>query len=47
MIIPAADRYVGILSRVSYDLANTDVRYDWTKAHSVGRLGKDVSATFG
>jgi len=32
---------------VSYALANTDVRYDRTMAHGLGRLRKDVSATFG
>jgi len=28
-------------------LANTDVRYDRTMAHGLGRLRKNVSATFG
>jgi len=28
-------------------LANTDIRYDRTMAHGLGRLRKDVSATFG
>jgi len=46
-IIPADDRYAGILDCVSYALANTDVRYDGTMAHGLGRLHKDVSATFG
>jgi len=46
-IIPADDRYAGILDCVSYALANTDVRYDRTMAHGLGRLRKDISATFG
>jgi len=46
-IIPADDRYAAILDCVSYALANTDVRYDRTMAHGLGRLRKDVSATFG
>ena len=46
-IIPADDRYTGFLGCVSYALANTDVRYDRTMAHGLGRLRKDVSATFG
>jgi len=41
------DRYAAILDCVSYALANTDVRYDRTMAHGLGRLHKDVSATFG
>jgi len=32
---------------VSYASANTDVWYDRTMAHGLGRLRKDVSATFG
>jgi len=46
-IIPADDRYAVILDCVSYALANTDVQYDRTMAHGLGRLRKDVSATFG
>jgi len=46
-IIPADDRYAGTLDCVSYALATTDVRYDRTMAHGLGRLLKDVSATFG
>jgi len=46
-ITPADDRYAAILDCVSYALANTDVRYDRTMAHGLGRLRKDVSATFG
>jgi len=46
-IIPADDRYAVILDCVSYALANTDARYDRTMAHGLGRLRKDVSATFG
>jgi len=46
-IIPAEDRYAAILDCVSYALANTVVRYDRTMAHGLGRLRKDVSATFG
>ena len=45
-IILADDRYAGILHCVSYALANTDVGYDRTMAHGLGRLHKDVSATF-
>jgi len=46
-IIPADDRYAVILDCASYALANTDVRYDRTMAHGLGRLRKDVSASFG
>jgi len=46
-IIPADDRYAAILDCVWYALASTDVRYDRTMAHGLGRLRKDVSATFG
>ena len=47
-IIPADDRYAVILDCAAYALANgTDVRYDRTMAHGLGRLRKDVSATFG
>jgi len=46
-IIPADDRYAAILDCATYALANTDVRYDRTMAHGLGRLRKDVSATFG
>ena len=44
-IIPADDRYAVILDCAAYALANTDVRYDRTMAHGLGRLRKDVSAT--
>jgi len=46
-IIPADDRNAGMLDFLSYALANTDVLYDRTMAHGLGRLRKDVSATFG
>jgi len=46
-IVPADDRYAAILDCTTYALANTDVRYDQTMAHGLGRLRKDVSATFG
>jgi len=46
-IIPADDRYAAILDCTTHALANTDVRYDRTMAHGLGRLRKDVSATFG
>jgi len=46
-IIPADDRYATILDCATYALANTDVRYDRNMAHGLGRLRKDVSATFG
>jgi len=46
-IIPADDRYAGILDCVSYALANTDFLYDRTMADGLSRLRKDVSATFG
>jgi len=46
-IIPADDRYAVILDCVSYALANTDVWYDRTMAHGLGRLRKDASSTFG
>jgi len=45
--IPADDRYAAILDCATYALANTDVRYDRTMAHGLGRLRKDVSDTFG
>ena len=46
-IIPADDRYAVILDCAAFALANTDVRYDRTMTHGLGRLRKDVSATFG
>jgi len=46
-IIPADDRYAVILDCASYAVADTDVRYDRTMAHGLGRLRKDVSATCG
>ena len=46
-MIPADDRYAVILDCVSYAFANKHVRYDRTMAHGLGRLRKDVSATFG
>ena len=46
-IVPADDRYAAILDCANYALANTDVRYDRTMAHGLGRLHKDVSAIFG
>jgi len=46
-IIPADDCYAAILDCVSYALTNTDVRCDWTMSHGLGRLRKNVSATFG
>jgi len=46
-LISADDRYAAILDCATYALANTDVRYDMTMAHGLGRLRKDVSATFG
>jgi len=46
-IIPVDDRYAAILHCASYALVNADVRYDRTMAHGLGRLRKDVSATFG
>jgi len=45
--IPADDRYAAILDFVSYAQANTDVRYDRTMAHGLGRLRKDIAANFG
>jgi len=36
-----------ILDCVSHASANTDIRYVRTMAHGLGRLRKDVSATFG
>jgi len=47
MITPADDCYEGTLDCVWYDLENSDVRYDRTVAHGLGRLRKNVSATFG
>jgi len=46
-IIPADDLHAAILDCVTCALVNTDVRYDQTMAHGLGRLRKDVSATFG
>ena len=46
-IVPADDRYAAVLDCATYALANTDIRYDRTMAHGLGRLRKDVSATFG
>ena len=46
-IIPADDRTAEMLDFLSHALANTDVLYDRTMAHGLGRLRKDVSATFG
>jgi len=46
-LTPADDRYGAILDCTTYALANGDVRYDRTMAHGLGRLRKDVSATFG
>jgi len=46
-IIPADDLYTAILDGVTYALVNTDIQYDRTMAHGLGRLRKDVSAIFG
>jgi len=46
-IIPADDRYAGILDCVSYASENTDFRYDRKMAHGLGRLREYVKAIFG
>jgi len=45
-IVPADDRYAAVLDCATFSLANTDIRYDRTMAHGLGRLRKDISATF-
>jgi len=45
-IVPADDRYAAVLDCAAYALANTDIRYDRTMAHGLGRLRKGVSANF-
>jgi len=46
-IVLADDRYAAVLDCATYALTNTDIRYDRTMVHGLGRLCQDVSATFG
>ena len=45
-IFPADDCYAAVLDCAAYALEKIDIRYDRTMAYCLGRLRKDVSATF-